>query len=269
MQFLSDVIEIGPQSTLATPQSSFTACLMVVGSDLDVAAACTRAVPGVPLLRVRHAAGAVARMLVRRPLVVVIDGTIRQSDVARIVESARGIGAEVVLAPKADAELITAIQEALLTTEQRRSRPASYWSQRPGVTIEKLTLPEGPFPLSIESVDLLVTPSHLGVYVLLEVEAGSGDLVVIRVGRSDTDLNLRIKKYLTDPKYEQDERYDLATHFSFAYLETPESAFETECVLYHDWRPQLNEQHPGQPRGSDVRCPVDQMDRCPALDSEE
>ncbi len=243
--------------------------MMFVGSDPAIEEACARAVPGVPLVRVRHAAGAVARMLVRRPLVIVIDAMNRPSEARTIAEGARSIGAEVVIAEKPGAELTAAIQRALLATEQRRMRPASYWSLRPGVTIDKLTLPDGPFPLSIESVDLQIEPGRVGVYVLLQVETGSGDLVVIRVGRSDTDLNGRIKKYLSDPLYEQDERYDLATHFSFAYLETSESAFETECVLYHDWKPHLNEQHPGRPRGSEACCPVDGADRCPTLDADD
>ena len=236
---------------------------------MEVADDCERAVPGARWLRVRYAAGAVARMQVTRPRVVVIDGTLRPWEVERVVDGARGVGAEVVLAAKLGADLAAAVQSALATTEQKSTRPPSYWSQRPDTIIDKLTLPDGPFALTLESVDEHVAPGRLGVYVLLQVEEGSADLVVVRVGRSDTDLNRRLKAYLSDPVYQLDERYELVTHFSFGFLETPQAAFETECVLFHDWQPALNEHHPGCPRGSEGRCPVRDEDACPPLADEQ
>jgi hypothetical protein len=242
---------------------------MFVGSEAEVADRCAQAVPGIPLLRVKYAAGAVARMLVTRPLVVVVDATLKKVDVERVVDGARDVGAEVVHASKAGEELAAYVRAALLRAEQRRSRPDSSWTGPPSGRADKLTLPEGPFPLSVESIDLHVEPGRIGSYVLLEPKESDGDFDVMRVGRSDTDVNRRLKAYLGDPAYTGDQRYDLITFFSFGYLETPESAFETECVIYHDWEPRLNEHHPGRPRGSESRCPVHEDDACPALEVEE
>jgi hypothetical protein len=242
---------------------------MFVGTETEIADECARIVPGVPVLRVKYAAGAVARMLVTRPLVVVIDGTLRQVDVRRVAEGARDIGAEVVEASKAGVELPAYVRSSLLRAEQRRTRPVSSWSERPPAGVSKLTLPEGPFPLSAESIDLHVDPLRIGTYALLESVGSDGDFAAARVGRSDTDVNGRLKAYLSDPRYTADERYDLVVFFAFGYVETPESAFETECVLYHDWEPPLNEHHPGRPRGSECRCPVDAEDPCLPLEVEE
>jgi hypothetical protein len=241
---------------------------MFVGSATDVADDCERAVPTVPLLRVRWAAGAVARMQVRRPLVVVIDGSHRRADAERVLAGARAVGAEVVQALRAGPELVLALQDALLAAEQRRARRSPYWSEHPGAVIEKLTLPEGPFTLSFESIDEHVVPGRFGVYVLLHLDEAHGDLVVARVGRSDSDLHRRLQAYLRDPAYQQDERYDLVTHFSCGCPETLVSSFETECVLYHDWEPPLNDRHPGRPAESDATCPVDEKDPTPPLDEE-
>jgi hypothetical protein len=128
----------------------------------------------------------------------------------------------------------------------------------------KFTLPDGPFRFSIESVDRHVEPNRIGAYVLHGPGKRKGDLSVARVGRSDTDLNRRLKAYFTEPEYVADARYYALTHFSFGYLETIESAFETECVLFHDWEPPLNDRHPGRPRGTEHRCPVDAGEECPS-----
>ena len=138
----------------------------------------------------------------------------------------------------------------------------------PGAT-DKFTLPDGPLPFSIESIDRHVEPNRIGAYVLHTPEEKPGDLVIVRVGRSDTDLNVRLKDYLTEPRYTEDARYDAITHFSFGYLETEESAFETECVLWHDWEPPLNDHHPGRPRGSTHGCPVFEDEDCPPCADED
>ena len=70
------------------------------------------------------------------------------------------------------------------------------------------------------------------------------------VGRSDTDLNRRLKEHIDDP-------YD---HFMFSYAADAVEAYEKECVNYHDFTDsgnQLdNENHPDKPDGrSDLRCP--------------
>jgi hypothetical protein len=133
----------------------------------------------------------------------------------------------------------------------------------------KFMLPDGPFPFSLLSVDQHVEPNRIGAYVLQGPGERKGDLVIARVGRSDTDLNRRLKAYLTNFPYTADARYYAITHFSFGYLETKASAFETECVLFHDWEPPLNDHHPGRPRGSIRGCPVVDEDDClPSVDED-
>jgi hypothetical protein len=106
---------------MATPLFSPAPSLMVVGPDGDLLAACTEAVAGLQVLRVVHAAAAVERMLVTRPLVVVLDESLSKSDVEQVVECARDIRAEVVVATKERGPtLAQRLRSAALAAEQRR-----------------------------------------------------------------------------------------------------------------------------------------------------
>ncbi|HEY8089566.1 MAG TPA: hypothetical protein VIF09_17020 [Polyangiaceae bacterium] len=116
------------ERVMATPVFTTVPCLMFVGSDADLADECGRAVPAMSLLRVGHAAGAVERMLVTRPLVVVVDESVPRAEIARLSEVARDIGAEVVQASNAlRADLAVAVRTAILAAERNRNDPV-----RPG-----------------------------------------------------------------------------------------------------------------------------------------
>lgn len=67
----------------------------------------------------------------------------------------------------------------------------------------------------------------------------------MRVGRSDYDLNDRLKDHLGSYK-----------HFKYGFWKTPAEAYAHECRLYHDFSPPDNAIHPDRPEGSTLRCPV-------------
>jgi hypothetical protein len=107
--------------------------LMLVGCDDAVTEACQRAFPELLVLRVAHAAAAVERMLVTRPLVVLLSVELTQAREDRLViECAHDIRAEIVRAWTVPlAELQASIRDALLLAESSREEPTLPPTPRP------------------------------------------------------------------------------------------------------------------------------------------
>ena len=108
---------------------------------------------------------------------------------------------------------------------------------------------EGPYPLTAKSIDENVKET-IGNYFL--GIAAKGIFVVKYVGRSDTNLNGRLKDYLGDSY----------SHFKFSYTANPVNAYYQECRDYHrfiDAGKKLdNEIHPDKPNNSpnSLVCPI-------------
>src|SRR5260370_28489654 len=96
--------------------------------------------------------------------------------------------------------------------------------------------------LTDRRIDETVTRVSPGVYVLDKTP--SGPWVNSYVGRSDTDLNARLKKWVG--KY---------AHFRAAYMASSAAAFDAECKLYHALSPKDNAVHPARPANSNWACP--------------
>ena len=77
-----------------------------------------------------------------------------------------------------------------------------------------------------------------------------GRFVVRYVGRSDTDLNDRIKHGIRDMKADPTLRYE---RFKFSYADSALEAYEKECRNYHDFGGDegllKNDDHPAKPHG--------------------
>jgi hypothetical protein len=104
----------------------------------------------------------------------------------------------------------------------------------------------GPYKLDNETIDKEVTEESAGAYALGKMRDTT--FIVMYVGRSDDDLNGRLKKWVGS-KY---------THFKFEYYGSAKAAFEKECNLYHDWgeKEKLdNDVHPARPDNTDWQCP--------------
>src|SRR5580693_5441369 len=100
--------------------------LMLVGIEAEVADECGRAFPSMLLLRVGHAAAAIERMLVTRPLVVLLGSALPRPDADAVAEIARDIRAEVIRAGDvASATLVARLRASILLAEQNRDRPTS------------------------------------------------------------------------------------------------------------------------------------------------
>ena len=106
--------------------------------------------------------------------------------------------------------------------------------------------------LTSKEVDSVVTKTSAGVYALgkRKKKAKKTVFTIEYVGRSDSDVNGRLKKHVGN--YER---------FKFGYCESPKAAFEKECHLYHDFTPPDNKKHPDRPDGSKWKCP-----RCKVFD---
>lgn len=107
----------------------------------------------------------------------------------------------------------------------------------------KLSQLNGPLPLTPLNIDSAVLRNRAGVYVLgYEIAAG---FYVEKVGRSDRDLNLEIRKFVG--KF---------ACFKAAYCGSSEEAYAAECQLWHDFANRKhNPQHPVPPEGTRLRCP--------------
>lgn len=111
---------------------------------------------------------------------------------------------------------------------------------------------KGPYPLTKEEVDMRIEVGRKGNYAYGYTNADNV-FVVEYVGRSDSDLNGRIKHGIAKGYKE----------FKFSYASTVKEAFEKECRNYHDFGGKAkldNRCHPDRPDGKDYDCPVDDCD---------
>ena len=106
----------------------------------------------------------------------------------------------------------------------------------------------GPCPLTNQNIDKHVAEKRLGNYLLGSI--ANGEFIPRYTGRSDSDLNGRLKGHLND-------RY---SHFKFDYAKDVIDAYNTECKHYHAFKdlnePFDNNVHPAKPKDHpDVKCP--------------
>lgn len=106
----------------------------------------------------------------------------------------------------------------------------------------------GPHGLTTATIDTVVKGVGPGAYAL--GRNTSTGFYVDYVGRSDTDLNDRLKDWVTS-KY---------TDFMYGFLPSAKDAFLKECQLYHDFGGGTqnldNDVHPARPQGTNLTCPV-------------
>ena len=105
---------------------------------------------------------------------------------------------------------------------------------------------QGSYELTEDKIDEVVTRISVGNYALGHKD---GDTFKVKyVGRSDNDLNDRLKDWIGDYR-----------RFKYSYASSPKAAFEKECQNYHDFggKKKLdNSLHPDRPDGSKWECPV-------------
>jgi excinuclease UvrABC nuclease subunit len=73
------------------------------------------------------------------------------------------------------------------------------------------------------------------------------------VGRSDDDLNDRLKKHVDETHPKQIMEYKW---FTYQVKSTNKEAYEAECKLFHKHTPPDNEIHPAKPDGTTYPCPI-------------
>lgn len=111
-------------------------------------------------------------------------------------------------------------------------------------------LKNGPYSLTTDEIDRVVTRTSPGVYIL-DRENSNETFIVNYVGRSDDDdVNNRLKDWV-DTKY---------LRFKFDYYDSVKLAFEKECHIWHDFggpdEKMDNEKHPQRPQGTNWQCPA-------------
>lgn len=104
----------------------------------------------------------------------------------------------------------------------------------------------GHYVLTAEKIDEVITVTSAGAYALGSLNKTTNNFVPEYVGRSDDDINKRLKDWVGQ-----------YSHFKYRYYSTNKAAYEKECRLYHDWKKQLdNKVHPAKSEGTDWKCPV-------------
>ncbi len=102
----------------------------------------------------------------------------------------------------------------------------------------------GPYDLTLDIIDKIIQKMSVGTYVL-EREYSSDGFTVNYVGRSDNDLNSRLKNWFGVRGYKR---------FKYGYLPSPSAAFDHECAIYHGFSGLDNENHPQRPIGLTRGC---------------
>ena len=110
---------------------------------------------------------------------------------------------------------------------------------------------QGPYKLDSKTIEVQVTRRSAGNYALGKKNK-EGTFLVGYVGRSDSDVNARLKSWVGQTA---------RPLFKFSYATSPKAAFEKECESYHDFSPPENDSHPARPAGTAWRCP-----RCDIFD---
>jgi hypothetical protein len=111
------------------------------------------------------------------------------------------------------------------------------------------------YDFTSDGVDHAVAEARPGNYVLGNTALFNGDksFLIKYVGRSDTDVGSKLKGHLSDIRFSKIKK------FAFQYADSPDKAFEHECMDYHRYgesQELMNGKHPGKPRGSYRKCPV-------------
>jgi len=104
----------------------------------------------------------------------------------------------------------------------------------------------GPYDLTKEKIDEKVTRTSAGNYAL--GYSKNNTFYVKYVGRSDNDVNGRLKDWIGDYK-----------RFKYSYATSAKAAYEKECQNYHDFGGSDdldNQQHPKKSAGKNWKCPV-------------
>jgi hypothetical protein len=110
---------------------------------------------------------------------------------------------------------------------------------------------EGPFQLTERVIDTIVTGTAPAIFLIRRIEETPKYAHYRgRIGRAtESDLKQELKRWL-------DSDYRV---FCFDYVDSPDTAFEQQCRLWHELGgPEgklVNEQHP-RPDNDTGRCPV-------------
>lgn len=107
---------------------------------------------------------------------------------------------------------------------------------------------KGPYGLDATVIDAFVTKELIGNYAL-GYKGTNGVFIIKYVGRSDSDLNARLKDHIGE--------HDL---FMFSYANNAKEAYNKECKNYHACECDKyldNKIHPDRPKHSILlRCPI-------------
>ena len=117
----------------------------------------------------------------------------------------------------------------------------------------------GPYDFNKDSIDINVTKVSSGNYALGFLDKNSDNFHVTYIGRSDSDVNDRLKKQLSVTKNIISKYETKNLSFKYSYASSPKEAFEKECYNYHNFvnsKKLGNNQHPERSGDEEWKCPI-------------
>lgn len=99
---------------------------------------------------------------------------------------------------------------------------------------------KGKFPLTNTSIDSFV-PTGPGAYILVNSSNNA-----VYVGRSDSDLNSRLKNHLSGNEQNSWIQRSSPTDYYFEVTVNAQEAYKLECGWFHKYKPNCNTAHPAK-----------------------
>lgn len=108
---------------------------------------------------------------------------------------------------------------------------------------------KGKYPLTDISINGTV-PTAPGAYILVNSSNNA-----VYVGRSDTDLNGRLKNHLSGNEENSWIQRSSPTDYYFEVVVDSQEAYKLECEWFHKYRPNCNTAHPAKMFNGWI-CPI-------------
>lgn len=108
---------------------------------------------------------------------------------------------------------------------------------------------KGKLALTSSQIDSVISNTP-GAYILVNSNNNT-----VYIGRSDSDLNNRLKNHLPESETNPCTKRSIVTDFYFENTTDAYNAYLLECDWYHNYRPTCNMAHPAKNSLAWV-CPV-------------
>lgn len=112
------------------------------------------------------------------------------------------------------------------------------------------------YPLTKDGIEVIPEEIVHGNYRIGVLGPLFGNFFVKYIGRADNGLKDRVSDHLTDFIKDLIDNNPGRVYFSFNEEINELDAYHRECKDYHDFDPELNDNHPAKPAGIFTLCKI-------------